>query len=99
VIDAAASAFSLTPERNEQVTSLLTAIQANDPQSQSHLHALITGARPRAPTVQVHPAPAALAWWATNHGYSKPDSYKGACETGGSLGTRTSSWTKTPGWS
>jgi hypothetical protein len=66
--------------------SLLTAIQANDPQAQSHLHALMTGARPPAPTVQVHLAPAALTRWATNYGYSKLDSCKNACETGGFSG-------------
>jgi hypothetical protein len=81
VTNAAPSATTLTPERSELVMSLLSAIQSQDPQAAIHLQALMNGASPPIPAVQVHPAAGALTRWAQAHGYVKPTTYKESCET------------------
>ncbi len=84
VTDLTPGASTMTPERMEQVMSLIQSIQAQDGQTaQSCLTSIIAGAKPATQAVIVHPTSQVLTAWARAHGYTKPESYRAACETGG----------------
>ena len=87
-----ATAVSITPERSQLVVNLLRAIQSQDPNTASHLTALMQGTAPTPAVVMEQPTPAVLTRWATSHGIVKPTSYKECCETGGFSGNTYLYW-------